>query len=99
MGRNCGYGSAQKVTRPWEILLVWQLGLVNSTALGNSAIVSGVGAVSDTMVFGNTRVVGWGFGVQPAGQHFVWAQMVTNGGGATLTLAGTWTSVRIVQKV
>ena len=62
--------------------------LVNSTAIGaNSAVTA-----SNNMVFGDNNVVGWGFGVVPGPFAITVGTSASNGNGATLTLAGTWTS-------
>ena len=55
--------------------------LTNATVIGPQAIVN----ASNTMVFGNSSVVGWGFGTQPGGD----AIKVSNG--ARLTAGGAWT--------
>ena len=44
------------------------------------------------MVFGDNNVVGWGFGVVPGPFAITVGTNASNGNGATLTLAGTWTS-------
>ena len=44
------------------------------------------------MIFGNTSVVGWGFGVVPGGAAIRVGTGATNGNGATLTLLGAWTN-------
>ncbi len=62
--------------------------LNNATAIGEAAIVS----ASNSMVFGNNAVVGWGFGVAPGAAAIRVGTGATNGNGATLTLTGTWTS-------
>ncbi len=61
--------------------------LVNSTAIGEAAIVS----ASNNMVFGDNAVVGWGFGVAPGAAAIRVGTTATNGNGATLTLGGVWT--------
>jgi hypothetical protein len=43
------------------------------------------------MVFGNGRVVGWGFGVSPGSDAIRVGTNTTNGNGATLTTTGVWT--------
>ena len=64
-----------------------------STAIGYNAQVT----ASNTMVFGSIiadggATVGWGFGVQPGAAAIRVGNAATNGNGATLTLAGTWTN-------
>jgi hypothetical protein len=46
------------------------------------------------MMFGNTAVVGWGFGASPTPglQALIVGTNATNGNGANLTLTGNWTS-------
>ena len=65
-------------------------GITNSTAIGNGASVG----YSNTMVFGNTSVVGWGFGCEVPPD--IYAMKVgtdaTNGNKAALTRAGAWTA-------
>ena len=63
-------------------------GLQNSTAIGYQAVVS----ATNTMVFGNNAVVGWGFGVDPGAAAIRVGTGATNGNGASLTIGGTWTS-------
>ncbi len=63
-------------------------GLTNATAIGNGAIVT----ASNNMWFGNTSVVGWGFGVAPGSTAITVGSTTSNGNGANLTLAGTWTN-------
>jgi len=62
--------------------------LTNATAIGNGATVT----ASNNMLFGNTAVVGWGFGVAPGAVAIRVGTGATNGNGATLTLAGAWTN-------
>jgi len=63
-------------------------GLFNATAIGANAVVS----ASNNMMFGDTAVIGWGFGVSPAGTDAIKVGTgVTNGNGATLTVGGIWT--------
>ncbi len=63
--------------------------LNNAVAIGDGATV----ATSNTMVFGNTNVVGWGFGVAPnTATALRVGTGTTNGNGASLTLAGAWTN-------
>ena len=65
-----------------------------ATAIGVDAIV----AASNTMVFGSgtggSKVVGWGFGVQPLSccDAIRVGTDATNGNGATLTKGGVWTN-------
>src|SRR5258706_4922639 len=62
--------------------------LSNSYAIGNSASV----CASDEMVFGNSSVTRWGFGVCPASGHAIEVGTSTsNGNGAYLTSGGAWT--------
>src|SRR5258706_154257 len=62
--------------------------LSNSSAIGNSASV----CASDEMVFGNSSVTRWGFGVCPASGHAIEVGTSTsNGNGAYLTSGGAWT--------
>ena len=63
--------------------------LTNATAIGPYASVS----ASDAMVFGNTAVTKWGFGVNPgAGRVIEVGTNTSNGDGAYLTTGGTWTN-------
>jgi hypothetical protein len=55
--------------------------LTNATAVGANATV----CASNTMVFGDTNVTGWGFGKCPGGNLFA-----INGTTAVLTAGGTW---------
>jgi trimeric autotransporter adhesin len=62
--------------------------LSNATVIGYNASVT----ASNNMVFGNSSVVGWGFGVAPGTAAIRVGDDATNGNGATLTLAGVWTN-------
>lgn len=63
--------------------------LTNATSIGNGAIVY----ASNNMMFGNTAVIGWGFGATPSGtQALIVGTNATNGNGANLTITGNWTS-------
>jgi hypothetical protein len=63
--------------------------LINATAIGAGAIVN----ATNTMVFGNGSVVGWGFGaIPPPGHAFQVGSNGTNGNGAFLTIGGAWTN-------
>jgi hypothetical protein len=63
--------------------------LVNATVIGSGAIVT----ASNTMMFGNTSVIGWGFGVSPTGADAIRVgSNGTNGNGASLSIGGTWTN-------
>jgi carbonic anhydrase/acetyltransferase-like protein (isoleucine patch superfamily) len=63
--------------------------LKNATAIGYGATVT----ASNNMVFGNSSVVGWGFGVVPGTTAAIKVGSTTlNGNGATLTLGGVWTN-------
>jgi len=62
--------------------------LTNATAIGFSANVT----ASNTMVFGNDTVAGWGFGVQPGTSALKVGTNGTNGNGARLTVGGVWTN-------
>ena len=62
--------------------------LTNASAFGSGAIVT----ASNNMMFGNSSVVGWGFGVAPTGVAIKVGTCTSNGNGANLTLAGAWTS-------
>jgi hypothetical protein len=68
--------------------------LTNATAVGNGASVT----ADDNMVFGDTDVVGWGFGVAPGAAAIKVGTDGTNGNGATLTLGGTWTNASDISK-
>jgi hypothetical protein len=65
--------------------------LTNATAIGANVKVG----ASNTMIFGNSSVVGWGFGAQPASccDAILVGTGPTNGNGATLGLTGTWNDV------
>ncbi|MDA9563776.1 tail fiber domain-containing protein, partial [Flavobacteriales bacterium] len=61
----------------------------NATAIGYRA----VQPPSNTMTFGNTSVIGWGFGVAPAAANAIQVGTNgTNGNGARLTIGGVWTN-------
>ncbi|MFA6516909.1 MAG: tail fiber domain-containing protein [Bacteroidia bacterium] len=62
--------------------------LTNATALGAGATV----CASNTMLFGNTAVTGWGFGTCAGSNAITVGTNSGNGNGASLTLGGTWTS-------
>ncbi len=64
--------------------------VTNACAIGYSTTVNS----SNTMIFGNSSVIGWGFGVQPSAglDAFKIGSNTTNGNGARLTLAGVWTN-------
>jgi hypothetical protein len=62
--------------------------LDNAAAIGANATV----CASNTMVFGDGNVVGWGFGVCPGGSAIKVGTNNTNGNGASLSLAGVWTN-------
>ena len=62
--------------------------IINATVIGYNAKVS----VSNTMVLGNTSVVGWGFGTEAGSAAFKVGSSSSNGNGATLTLGGVWTN-------
>ncbi|MBL7934647.1 MAG: tail fiber domain-containing protein [Bacteroidia bacterium] len=61
--------------------------LTNASAIGFGTSVT----ASNNMVFGNTSVVGWGFGVAPGAAAIRVGTGGTNGNGATLTVGGVWT--------
>jgi len=64
-------------------------GLLNATAIGYNTSVS----ANNNMVFGNSNVIGWGFGAQPvSGRAIVVGSTASNGNGAHLTTGGTWTN-------
>jgi hypothetical protein len=62
--------------------------LNNTTAIGCNAEVN----YSNTMVFGDYNVVGWGFGTDPGNEAITVGDNSNNGNGATLTLGGVWTN-------
>jgi len=66
----------------------------NTGAFGYGATV----IASNTYVFGNDDVVGWGFGVSPGGSAIKVGDDPTNGNGATLTLGGVWTDASDISK-
>jgi hypothetical protein len=68
--------------------------LTNATAIGYLAKVN----TSNNMVFGNSGVVGWGFGVAPGASAFKIGTSTNNGNGATLTLSGVWTNASDLSK-
>ena len=72
------------------------LDLVNAAAIGYDAVV----AASNTMVFGNSSVTGWGFAANPqTGQAIiVGSSGNNNGGGATLSLTGVWSGPSDLNK-
>lgn len=59
-------------------------GMVNGTAVGAHAVV----CESNTMVFGSTAVIRWGFGTCPNSTH-----TITVNNGAYLSTGGIWTDV------
>jgi PKD repeat protein len=69
--------------------------LTNCTAIGDTATVH----ASNTMEFGNQKVIGWGFGGAvpttgtAASQVFIVGTTGTNGNGAYLSGGGAWTNV------
>jgi hypothetical protein len=64
--------------------------LTNATAIGEQAVVT----LSNTMEFGNTSVVGWGFGyaIPSSTKVLIVGTNSTNGNGAYLTSGGMWTN-------
>ena len=62
--------------------------LVNAGAFGHGAVVS----ASNSMVFGDGNVTGWGFGIAPGAAAIRVGTDGTNGNGATLSPAGNWTN-------
>jgi hypothetical protein len=68
--------------------------LNNSTAIGYNAIVN----ASNSFVFGNNNVTGWGFGVTPGDAAIKVGTSTSNGNGATLTLSGVWTDASDISK-
>ena len=63
--------------------------LTNSTAIGNLAFVN----ASNNFVFGNSDVVGWGFGVEAGSRAIKVGSTSSNGNGAYLTTGGVWTDI------
>ncbi len=65
-------------------------GFTNAAAIGAGAVVT----ANNNMIFGNTSVVGWGFGASPLSgtDAMVVGTNGTNGNGATLTIGGVWTN-------
>ena len=68
--------------------------LTNATVIGNNAKVN----VSNNFVFGNSEVIGWGFGVDPGSAAIRVGSTTNNGNGASLTLSGVWTDASDVSK-
>jgi len=68
--------------------------LNNTGAFGYGAEV----IASNTYVFGNQDVVGWGFGVTPGSVAIKVGTSTSNGNGATLTLGGVWTNASDLSK-
>jgi hypothetical protein len=66
----------------------------NSTAIGNGATVTG----SNIFVFGNSNVVGWGFGVESGIRALKVGTTASNGNSAYLTVGGTWTNASARSK-
>jgi hypothetical protein len=60
----------------------------NATAIGYNAQVN----ASNNMVFGNSGVIGWGFGTVPGTAAVKVGINASNGNGATLTVGGVWTN-------
>jgi len=76
---NTGIGYGSNVTN----------NINNATALGYNAEVS----QSNSMLFGNTSVTKWGFGVNPTSGHAIQVGSgSTNGNGAYLSSTGVWTN-------
>ncbi len=69
-------------------------GLTNSTAIGNGALV----IASNNMRFGNSSVIGWGFGTSPSTRAIKVGSAATNGNGAYLTVGGVWTDISDASK-
>ena len=63
-------------------------GINNSAAIGANAKVN----ASNTMVFGDGNIIGWGFGTAPGANAMVVGTNGTNGNGAMLTANGVWTN-------
>jgi hypothetical protein len=70
------------------------ISLTNATAIGYHASVT----ASNNIVFGNSSVVGWGFGVAPGAAAIRVGTSTSNGNGATLTLSGVWTNASDISK-
>ena len=70
-------------------------GLNNAIAIGYKAVVNS----SNSMVFGNSSVTGWGFGAATPSSTKVFIVGTTsgNGNGAYLTAGGTWTNASDVN--
>jgi len=68
--------------------------LTNASAIGSGAYVIS----SNTMVFGNSSVIGWGFGIAPGIAAIKVGSSTLNGNGATLTLTGVWTNASDISK-
>jgi hypothetical protein len=68
--------------------------LTNATAIGSGASVT----ASNNFVFGNSSVVGWGFGVAPGTTAIKVGSSTSNGNGASLTLTGVWTNASDISK-
>lgn len=62
--------------------------IVNAAAIGEAAVVN----ASNSMVFGNNAVTGWGFGIAPGAAAIRVGSDGTNGNGATLSPGGAWTN-------
>jgi len=62
--------------------------IVNAAAIGEAAVVN----ASNSMVFGNNAVTGWGFGIAPGAAAIRVGSDGSNGNGATLSPAGAWTN-------
>jgi hypothetical protein len=59
-------------------------GTSNSAAIGNGATVT----ADNNMIFGNSSVIGWGFGTTPGAAALKVGTGASNGSGATLTVGG-----------
>jgi hypothetical protein len=66
----------------------------NSTVIGSGALIT----ASDHFLFGNSAVVGWGFGVESGTRAIKVGTNSTNGNGAYLSAGGVWTDVSDKKK-
>ncbi|HYK43640.1 MAG TPA: tail fiber domain-containing protein [Parafilimonas sp.] len=66
----------------------------NSTVIGSNA----VNTVSNSFVFGDANITGWGFGVGAGARAIKVGSSASNGNGAYLTVGGTWTSTSARSK-
>lgn len=91
-----GYSALATINTGNNNTAIGNLADVNSTSLSNATVIgynSKVNA-SNMMVFGNSQVTNWGFGISSptAGRAFQVGSNSSNGNGAYLSNGGVWTN-------